>query len=228
MKFLRALMSGSTALNAAYGGYNNDGLGRLPLKSVPSSIKFPDPMQGPPGTRKEFRFSPVSSSYQTAQDNIVRFFFNNDGIVDFTRGSIFFDLQIVATGGTPGTFIRLAQNVDSIFNRVRVTTGTELDDMREYGRLSTILWEIFRTPDAGDTSGDMYGYASAAERNTFGATTQGYMMKLQEGLFLSGVMPLGLFNQRVQLEMYMDVPTRFIETDWTGNVQFNVILTNIY
>jgi hypothetical protein len=216
----------SVALNNAYGGFNNDLLGQLPI-TIPTSLKFPDPKQGPPGTRKVFRLSPVSSSYSTAQDNIVRFFLNNDGLADFTRGALFMAINITYTGGTTGTYLRLAQNADCIFNRARVSVGVELDDMREYNRLASFLWEIYRTPDAGDTDGPMYGYGTQAERNTWGATTTSYMLKFQEGMFLSGIIPLGLFNDRVMVELYLDNPTKFVETDYTGG-NITVTLNNIY
>lgn len=203
--------------------YNKDKLGTLPIV-IPDSIKFATPKQGPPGTRKEFRLPPAASTYATNTDNIVRFFFNNDSVIDFTRGGIAFDLTITAPGAT---YVRLAQGVWSIFNRVRLTTGVELEDIREYGRLHSSLFEMYREPDVGAVLGEVYGYGTQAERNTWGATAANdYMMPLLAGLFLSGPLPMGIFSQRVQLELYLEDPLRCVETDSAGPVV--ITLTNVY
>ncbi len=205
------------------GSYNKDKLGTLPVV-IPDSVKFAVPKQGPPGTRKEFRLPPAASSYATNSDNIVRFFFNNSNIIDFTRGGIAFDVTITAPGAT---YVRASQGIWSAFNRVRLTTGQELEDIREYGRLASSLFEMYREPGVGGILGEVYGYGTQAERNTWGATAnKDYMMPLLAGLFLSGPLPMTIFTQRLQLELYMEDPLRYIETDSAGPV--TVSLTNIY
>jgi hypothetical protein len=118
---------------------------------IPDSLRFQTPKKGPPATRKEFRLPPVSTQYTTNSDNIVRFFFNNDSILDFTRGGFAFDVTISAPGAT---YVRAAQGIWSIFNRVRlICGGTELEDIREYGRLHSCLYETNREPDVGAVLG---------------------------------------------------------------------------
>lgn len=203
--------------------YNKDKLGTLPVV-IPNALKFAVPKQGPPGTRKEFRLPPATSTYATNTDNIVRFFFNNDSIIDFSRGGLAFDLTISAPGST---YARLAQGVWSIFNRVRLTTGQELEDIREYNRLHSMIFETHREPQVGAVLGSIYGYGTQAQRNVWGATpSKDYMMPLLCGLFLSGPLPMEIFTQRLQLELYLDDPRKFVETDSPGPI--TVTLTNIY
>jgi hypothetical protein len=203
--------------------YNDDKLGMVP-SVIPNSIKFARPKQGPPGTRKEFRFNPDTTSYASNTNNIVRFRFNNDGLIDFSRGFFAFDLSL--TGGT-GTYARVSQGIWSIVNRVRLTTGNELEDMREYGRLHNLLWETHRDPEVGSVLGEVYGYGTQSQRNTWGATpTKDYAMPLLCGFFLTGPIPMGLFNQMLTLELYLEDPLRCIETDSPTPVVFT--LTNVY
>lgn len=207
------------------GMYNNDKLGSLPIV-VPSAIKFAQPKQGPPGKRKEFRLPPEASSYASNSTNIIRFFFNNTGIVDFTRGFLAFDLTLTTPGGT-STYMRVEQGIWNLFNRIRLTTGGELEDMREYGRLHTLIWETHRDPDVGAALGELWGYGTQAQRNTWGATaSKDYSMPLLCGLFLTGPLTMGLFTQRLQLELYIENPLNCLETD--ANVPVVMSFTNVY
>ena len=210
-------------MNLNAGMTNNDKLGALPMV-IPSSIKFASPKQGPPGKRKEFRMPPEASTYTSNSTNIIRFFFNNSGLIDFTRGFLAFDLTITAPGST---YARVAQGIWSVFNRVRLTTGAELEDMREYGRMQTLLWETNRDPDVGAALGEVYGYGTQAERNVWGATAnKDYTMPLLCGLFLTGPLTMGLFRQRLQLELYIEDVLRCIETDSPGGIVLT--FTNVY
>lgn len=202
---------------------NADKLGALPIK-IPNSIRFADPAQGPLGERKEFRLPAESTTYASNSNNIVRFFFNTDNIIDFARGGIAFDVTISAPGAT---YVRVANGIWSIFNRLRLTTGQELEDIREYGRLHSFLFESYREPDVADVLGSVYGFGTQAERNTWGTTpNKDYMMPCLMGLFLSGVLPMEIFSQRLQLEMYMEDPRVCLETDSTGPL--SITLTNTY
>jgi hypothetical protein len=202
---------------------NTDKLGALPTV-IPECLKFRVPRQGPIGARKEFKLPPENTSYSTSSNNTVRFFFTNSDIIDFSRGGIAFDVTINAPGAT---YARLAQGVWSIFNRIRLSTGQELEDIREYNRLHSLLFESTREPDVGSVLGSVYGYGTQAQRNAWGATpTKDYMMPLLCGLFLSGPLPMEIFTKRLQLELYLDNPRNFVETDAPGDI--SVTLTNIY
>lgn len=194
---------------------------------VPESLKFTVPRYGPNATRKEFRLNPVASSYSTTGDNILRFFFNNSGIIDFRRGYIGFNVAITFPGGTTWTYARVANGIWTIFNRMRLTTGRELEDIREYNLLHTEMYECFREPDAADVVGPVYGFATQVERNALGGNTvTSYCCPCLIGLFNQGCVPMGLFLERLQLECWMDLATKFIETD--ANNPPIVTLTNIY
>lgn len=190
---------------------------------VPTSLKWTRPKYGPRGTRKEFRLPAITSSYSTNSDKIVRFTFNNSGLVDFRRGFISFDLTLTTVGGT---YRRLSQGVWSIFNRLVLKTGSTLEDIREYNLLHSLLFECTKSFDVQDVLGpDAYGYATQAVRNAKGLVTTNYSMPLICGFMLSGIVPLGVLQQVLQLELYIDEPTKFVETDGTNPV---VTLTNIF
>jgi len=191
--------------------------------TIPESLKFSVPKKGPSGTRKVFRGNSVSSTYSTSTDKIVRFFFPNTQVLDFRRGAITFNLQITNSNGS---YARLSQGIWSIFNRVRLSTGMELEDIREYNLLHSLIWETFRDDDAGDNVGPVYGYTSQAERNILGATTTGYQMPMLCGFFLSGAVPLSLFQEQLKLELYLEDTDRCVETD--SNTTPIITLTNIY
>jgi hypothetical protein len=189
---------------------NTGRLRALPEK-VPDRLKFVTAQQGPPATVKEMRLPAQSSSYSTNSDKIVRFFFNNEGIVDFRRGYLNFTLTI--TGGT-GSYLRVAQGIWSIFDRLRLSVGSELEDIRNYNQFFSMFFESKRDEDIADVIGpSLYGFATQAQRNAFSSAPKQYQMPLSCGLFLTAPVPLGLLSQRLQLELYLADPASCIETD---------------
>lgn len=193
--------------------------------TTPDSLKYAQPMIGPFGTRKEVRLPASASTYSNTGERIIRFFFNNDGLIDCRRGQINFDCTIT---GSNGTYYRLAQGVWSMFNRVVLKTGQTLEDIREYNLLHSLIFEMYRDEEIADVIGpSCYGYAVQADRETFAATTHQYAMPLLVGFFHSGVIPNGLFHVRLCLELYMENDwTRFVESDSTSAI--TVTLTNVY
>jgi hypothetical protein len=191
--------------------------------TVPASLKFATPKYGPFGSRKEFRLPPASSTYSTSSDRTIRFYFPDDGLVDFRRGYLSFNVTITKTGGT---YARLAQGCWSMFDRLRLIAGAELEDIHEYNLMHSLLFEMLHDDEVQDTIGpSTYGYDTQANRNANGAVTTTYAMPLMAGLFLSGVVPMGALDDRLCLELYLDDPTTFVETDGTNPV---VTLTGIY
>lgn len=190
---------------------------------IPNSLKWQRPKHGPRGNRKEFRLPSISGSYSTTTDKIVRFNFNNSGLIDFRRGYLSFDISVTTTGGT---YKRISQGIWSIFNRLVLKTGRTLEDIREYNLFHSLLFEATKSYDVQDVLGpDAYGYATQAVRELKANNTTNYSMPVICGFMLSGIVPLGALQQVLQLEMYLDEPTKFVETDGT---QPNVTLTNIF
>jgi hypothetical protein len=206
------------------GGKNDKALYASSGMVIPNSLKFSTPKYGPVGKRKEIRLPSASALYSSSTEKIVRFYFNNDGLIDCRKGYIAFDLNLTVTGGT---YQRLSQGVWSIFDRVRLTVGEELEDILEYNLLSSLLFESLRDEDIGDVIGpSCYGFATQAERNTFGQQpTTSYAMPLFVGFFGTGVLPVGLLKQRLQLELYLADPTKCVETDGSNPI---ITLTNLY
>jgi hypothetical protein len=198
--------------------------GELADKIIPDSLKFQVPKQGPPGTRKIVRMAATDSSYATNTNKIVRFYFPNANVVDFRRGAIFFDLTI--SNLTNATYARISQGIWSIFQRVYLYTKTTLEDLREYNLIQSMLSESFRDPDVWDVLGELYGFGTQEERNTWGSATKTFSMPLISGFFLSSAVPLSMFSEKVCLEMYLDDPTKFVETDSTTTPI--ITLTNLY
>lgn len=202
---------------------NNSAKDYNPSFVVPPSLKWQKPKYGPRGKRKEFRLPSITGQYSTSSDKIVRFNFNNEGLIDFRRGFLSFDVNITTTGST---YQRLSQGAWSIFNRLVLKTGVTLEDIREYNLFHSMIFEATKSFDVQDVLGpDAYGYATQFARNAKGATTTNYTIPLLCGFMLSGIVPLGALQQVLQLELYMDEPQKFVETDGTLPV---VTLTNIY
>lgn len=196
-------------------------------KIVPASMKFLTPKTGPTGTRNEIRMPPINDTYSTNANNIVRFFFQNSGLVDYRRGYIAFDLTI---GGInpAATYTRLSQGVWSIFSRARLLCGKELEDIREYNLMHSMMFEMFRDEEVGPVIGpDLYGYGTREQRNAFSSTTKSYAMPLMMGFFLSGVVPMGKLKDRLVLELYMAQPEACIETDGPS-ANLSISITNVY
>jgi hypothetical protein len=208
------MSASSTVLNAAF----------APV--IPDSLKFGQPKRGPSGTRKEIRLPAVATSYATNSDSIVRFFFSSDGILDFRRGYLSFDLTVNCS--TPYTYLRVSQGIWSIFNRLRLVATKELEDIREYNLYNSCLFESLRDEDIADVIGpSCYGFATQAERNSFSSTTKTYSMPVLCGFFLTGAVPMKLLKQRLELQLYLEQVSRCIETD-ANIADVSYTLTNIY
>lgn len=193
---------------------------------IPDSLRFTQPKEGPKGTRLEIRLPAVATSYSSSSDKIVRFFFSSDGLLDFRRGYLSFDLELTCT--SPYTYLRASQGIWSIFNRLRLIATKELEDIREYNLYNSLLFESLRDEDIADVIGpSCYGFATQAERNAFGSTVTSYACPLLCGFFLTGAIPMGLLKQRLELQLHLEDVARCIETDGAiANVSYT--LTNVY
>lgn len=192
---------------------------------IPSSMRYTTPKHGPPGKRQEIRLPALAPTYTTASDRIVRFHFNNDNLVDFRRGYLSFDLTV--TGNT-GTYCRVAQGIWSIFNRLKILSGgKEIEEIREYNLFSSLQFETYRDEDVADTIGpSCYGYATRLERNLFSTATKSYESPIFCGFFLSGIVPLKKFKNKLQLELFLEDPARCMETD--SPTPITLSLTNVH
>lgn len=204
---------------------NGGRLGALPTV-IPDSLKLRVPKQGPPAVRQEVKLPPESSTYSTNSNKIIRFFFNNSDIIDFSRGGVAFDITITAPGAT---YVRVAQGIWSIFNRVKILCGgRELEDIREYNLVHSFLFETTREPDTGAVLGSTYGFGTQFQRNLWGSTaSKDFTMPLLCGLFLSGPLPLEIFTKKLQLELWLEDPTACLESDCPNPSQMVITLTNI-
>lgn len=202
-------------------------LSRLSSMAIPESLRYVQPKYGPPGMRKELRLPAVATSYSSTSDRIMRFFFSSDGLLDFRRGYLSFDFTL--TCSSPYTYLRVGQGIWSIFNRLKLLAGgKELEDIREYNLYNSLLFEQLRDEDISDVIGpSCYGFATQSERNAFSSTTKTYACPILCGFFLTGVLPMGLLKQKLELQLYLEDPSRCIETDGNiNNVSFSI--TNLY
>lgn len=162
-------------------------LGAIP-RVTPRGLQYPVAQMSPAGRRRIIRLSPDQPNGYTittgGTSNLTRFYLPNADILDFTAGGLAFDLTLSAQN--PGTYIRHRQHVSSIINRVRIRTVGELEDVRGYNQIYSIIKELYREPLVGAVTGEITGFGTKFERNTWGATAdKDYLIELFCGLFLS-------------------------------------------
>lgn len=91
---------------------------------TPASVAVNHPAKVPDLIRLEKRLQSQQTVYGVggglSGNNIITFDVPNEAPIDFRGGFIFLD---VVLGGTPGTYIRLAQGVWTIINKIRVIFG---------------------------------------------------------------------------------------------------------
>jgi hypothetical protein len=196
---------------------------------LPNGLKYPELRAAPAGKRRIVRFSPDQQNGYTitsgGTSNIIRFNLPNANIIDFTKGGLAFDLTL--TVATPGTYIRVANHVSSIINRVVIRTSQQLEDIRDYNRLYSIINSMNREPLVGAVLGEVTGQGTQFQRNVWGATpNKDYIIPLLCGLFLSSPIPMRLFTEQLVLELYIENPQNCIETDGTGIITIGI--TNLF
>jgi len=183
---------------------------------IPPSMKFNALRRGAPATRTRIRLRPEQNSYSTNSNQKIQIKIPNDCIIDFRKAKWVFKISLAKTGGT---YIRLAQGIQSIFERMRTLSGsTQIFEIRNWNDLMSK--EIFERipPEVIDSVGMCQGYGSQAERNAAGSAVTEYEMCFMDPLLGQQLVPLHKLKGLLQMELYLDNAQKFIETDGTNPI----------
>lgn len=193
---------------------------------VPESIKFQPVKRAVAAKRTPVKIRAEQQSYTSSQNKLIRIILPNAAFYDTRSGYLTFDVNLAVTGGT---YARIHSGIFSIFNRMRVLAGsTEIEDIRDYNRIYTILWEILNpimvTGNIGVTT---MGFGTQAQRNALTPLSQ-YACPLYSGVFGTELLPFDNIPNQVVLELYIEDPTACVETDGTlpiitvSNIMFHI------
>lgn len=195
---------------------------------VPESLKFQDQKRGLAARRVPVKISAESPTYATNNNKIVRIIFPSSTIFDTRNGYVTFDLTLTKTGGT---YARIHSGVFSIFQRLRILSGsTEVELLPDYNRLYAALWEMTNPIDVtGNIGVTRMGFGTQAQRNALGAASStGYVCPLFSGMLNTELLPFDNFSAPVEIQLILDDAVNFVETDGTNpivsisNVRFHI------
>jgi hypothetical protein len=185
---------------------------------IPQSMRWPVAKQGMSLDRRLFKLDSQQPSYSSDSGSIITFILPKEELGDFRRSCLDLNVTLVPSG--VGTYARLSQGAYSMFKRFRIKTGTEIEDLREYNLLMSMLIETTLEDNIVDTIGySMYGYGTQAERNAWGLTQKQYLLPIYSSFLALGLIPLGFIKETITIEFTLDIPNNFIEHDYTGGVK---------
>lgn len=189
---------------------------------VPSDLLFSKPQRGVPILRSFVKIRAQQSSYISNGNNEIIIRMPNDSFYDARRGFISFDVQITTTGGT---YRRLAEGVWSMFYRNKTLLGFEMENIVEYNRLFSLLWEAKNDErQSSNLAKGLMGIGTPAERNGFGTVVQHYAMPYLSGFFDTEILPFNMMNVICEIRLTLDDASKFVETDGTVPI---VTITNV-
>lgn len=180
---------------------------------IPESVKFKQIKKGLAARRTPVKFRSEVASYSTANNKLIRFILPNNALYDTRNGYLTFNISI--TNDT-GTYVRVHQGIFSIFNRLRImVASTEVEDLRDYNRLYSFLWEMLNPSAVTSAIGTtVMGFGTQAERNAQGAAAStDYACPLFSGVLNTELLPFDNLSSGMVLELYLDEATKFLESD---------------
>jgi hypothetical protein len=204
----------------------NIGVGHSEFSSadviIPKSIKFGKVSRVIAARRVPVKVRAENPSYSSDKNKLIRIPLPSGCIYDTRGGYLTFNASIAKTGGT---YARFHSGIFTMFNRMRVLAGSsEVEDMRDYNRIYTILFELFSpilsTGNVGVTS---MGFGTQLQRNALSAGAD-YACPLFSGVFGTELLPFDNIPNQIWLELYIEDPTVCVETDGTIPI---ITITNI-
>lgn len=193
---------------------------KLPVV-VPQTLKFPTLSRNPNVVRREKILRPRDNNNSSNGNNIIHFDLPSE-TMDLRDGFLQVTIKITKTGGT---YARMAQGSWSWIDYIRISAGGGYEDrIQYYGRLYSLLWNATVSGDVQSTIGqDLLGIGTQTTRNTWGAAVNGttFIIPVRCGLLNQGFLPLKNLctpqnGQSVFVELVIDNPANFIETDGTN------------
>ncbi len=189
---------------------------------IPSDLQYRRLQLGIDTKRNEIKIPAQQTQYVSTSNRIIRIRLPNEDILDFSRGYLEFTATLTTTAGT---FRRFHTGIWSIFERVRVKGNREIEDIRQYNLINSIVFEVGTPGDVASTIGPaVMGVSDVAARNLFSAGRT-YGMPLNIGFLSSGPIPVFALGEIIELEFYIGDPTTYVETDGTSPV---VTIDNIF
>lgn len=208
-------------MTTPYNATHNSLLINSVSKVIPNSLRWPEIKSTVPTKRTETKIKSLQQTYSARGNKIIRFYIPNCSFLDFRRGYISFILH--TTRGN-GTYVRPCNGSWTIFDRVRLKTNGEIEDLRQYNTITSIMYEIGTQPDVTATIGaNLYGMGLPADRNTFETSPRRVIMPIPSEFLLAGIIPMQFVKERLELELYIDDPVNCLETDSTVN---DIIITD--
>lgn len=194
---------------------------------VPNSLKFTSAKRGIGARRVPVKLRSEQQSYASNNNKLIRILFPNNCLYDTRNGYLTFTLAVSTTGGT---YKRVHTGIFSIFNRLRVVSGsTEVEDLRDYNRIYSALWQMINPPDVTTAIGDeVMGFGTTVQRNALGAVSTDYACPLFSGMLNTELLPFDNLSGNFYLDLYLEDGTACIETDGTipiitiSNILFHV------
>lgn len=199
--------------------YNKDVL-------VPESIRFKTVKQAVAAKRTPVKIRAEQQSYSSDKNKLIRIILPNAAFYDTRCGYLTFNARLDKTGGT---YARFQSGIFSIFNRLRILAGaTEIEDIRDYNRIYTILWEMTNPIlSTGNTGVTTMGFGTQLQRNAKTPESE-YACPMWSGVFGTELLPFDNIPQQIVLELYIEDPTACVETDGTlpiitvSNIMFHI------
>ncbi len=194
---------------------------------VPEEIKFGEIRKALAARRTPIIIRSLNTQYSTAGNRKIMIKLSNQNILDLRKGFLKMDITLTAPGST---YKRLHSNIQCIFNRIVVRSGSVvIQDNRDANRKALLMYEITQDPDMTGCIGMNGGFGTQAERNTAGGLTQSYMVPLPSNLLKSELLPTRDLANPIEIDLYLEEPSVVMETDSVGalniaveNVEFHV------
>lgn len=182
---------------------------------IPDSVKFKPTRKGLAARRTPVKFRTEQQSYSTNSNRLIKFQLPNNALYDTRAGYLTFNVTITNVSG--GAYCRIHQGIFSIFQRLRIlAASTEIEDLRDYNRLYSFLWEMINPSLVTSNIGNaVMGFGTQVERNALGAAVAGtqYACPLFSGVLNSELMPFDNLSSGMVLELYLDDVVDYLETN---------------
>lgn len=178
---------------------------------VPDSLKFKPIQKGIAARRTPVKFRAEQPSYSSGNNKLIRFVLPNNALYDTRNGYLTGNVTI--TNAT-GTYVRIHQGIFSIFNRLRImVAATEVEDLRDYNRLYSFLWEMVNPSLVTGNIASRMGFGTQAERNASGAASTDYCIPLYSGVLNTELLPFDNLSSGMVLELFLEDATACLESD---------------
>jgi len=184
---------------------------------IPETLKFKTIKQGLAAKRTPVKVRAEQQTYASNNNNQIKFKMPNGNLYDTRFGYISFNMQLSVTGGT---YLRLQSGIFSCINRICIWfNGTLIEDIRDWNRIYTMLWEMQNPIDVTTNVGvNLMGFGTQAERNILGPLNSQYCMPIWSGVLNTELLPVSNLSGGMWMEFYIEQGAACVETDGTNPI----------